>query len=149
MSAEGTVVGRKTVEHSALKIGFLVNPIAGIGGPLGMKGSDHVVSLNSNEHIAKSREEQRSFQRAKQCLSLIQGRVEFVSAPSVMGEDLLHELGFDLVSVVGEISKVTSACDTQSIVEAMCNIPLDLLVFVGGDGTARDICSAVRPSPPV
>ena len=46
-------------------------------------------------------------------------------------------------------SSHTKPCDTRNAVKAMLSHNTDLILFVGGDGTARDVCSAVDSTQPV
>lgn len=126
-----------------ITIGFLVNPIAGAGGPAAHKGSD----LGETRRALLAGEIQaRSPSRALQFLNTLDELPEcrFVTAPGKMGADFLkqerpgayHCVDFDLPNE-------TSEKETQKVVELMLQTSIDLLVFVGGDGTARDVCSVV------
>jgi predicted polyphosphate/ATP-dependent NAD kinase len=65
-----------------------------------------------------------------------------------MGEKYVE--GFDLpFAVIGEIQKQTSASDTKQIARQMANLGAELLIFVGGDGTARDIYDSIHSRVPV
>ncbi|MHA1605250.1 MAG: ATP-NAD kinase family protein [Candidatus Freyarchaeota archaeon] len=122
-------------------IGFVVNPIAGMGGAVGLKGTDGEAYVEALKLGAKP----VTPERAKQFLSNIKNKEKLflLTGPEDMGENIVKN--FDIrYSVVGSLSgEGTSAEDTKKIVEEMLRENIDLLVFVGGDGTARDIYDVV------
>ncbi|MCR9104121.1 MAG: ATP-NAD kinase family protein [Gammaproteobacteria bacterium] len=134
-----------------LKIGLVVNPLAGLGGSLGRKGSDgpamreHVAALSG----AQRRRSQDRAERALGVLSRNHVAVDFVSWAGDMGADVLGRLGLSQ-RILGERSAVLSSSqDTRAAAIALRDTGVDLLVFVGGDGTARDILDAVGSDFPV
>ena len=72
----------------------------------------------------------------------------WLTAPQIMGEEVLKELNIK-AEVIGNIGATTGAEDTRRISREMQNAGADLLVFVGGDGTARDILDALDSKIPV
>lgn len=136
--------GREPISKppAKLKIGIIVNPVAGLGGPAGLKGSDELPDSISSQ-ASRSTERAR---RALESLVDVQSSFELLCAPSVMGENLLEDLGL-AYTVVGSIDKLPcSAGDTETICQQLIASSIDLLVFVGGDGTARNIVNGVRDS---
>ena len=122
-----------------LHIGLLINPIAGLGGELAHKGSDHLHLL------VESLEQSRANQRCYQTLQLLQPyaqQLHFYCASGLMGEDIVTLAGFEVEQVVYESPQVTSAQDTILAAQALMSCPIDILLFVGGDGTARNLCQA-------
>ena len=123
-----------------LRIGLLINPYAGIGGPMALKGSDDidVTRCNVEQRLAE--------QRAQVAIERLQGyhpSLTWLSAPSIMGEQVLTNCGFQ-TTVVGQIdSHSTSAEDTERLGIALVEQGIDVLLFVGGDGTARNIVNAL------
>lgn len=73
---------------------------------------------------------------------------EFFTAGGAMGEDVLRART-DRVTVVHSPSESTSDRDTRDACAALLKAGIDLLLFAGGDGTARDIMDAVREQVPV
>lgn len=130
------------------KIGFIINPIAGIGGPVGLKGSDG----KEIQRIAEKRGAVRCAEgRAETALTkLLRSRneIKFFCAPGNMGENLLKKNGFDY-EVVGEISENTTSEDTERIAKEISLKEVSVLLFAGGDGTARNIYNAVSDTVPV
>jgi predicted polyphosphate/ATP-dependent NAD kinase len=125
------------------RLGLIVNPIAGIGGRVGLKGSDGTeVQRKALELGAVPRANERA-KKALAMLSPIAEDVELITYPGEMGEDAARECGLQ-PRVVGEIeSGQTSAEDTRRAARAMEQLNVDLLAFVGGDGTARDVYAAI------
>lgn len=129
------------------RIGFIVNPIAGMGGAVGLKGTDGTAYVEALKLGAKP----VTPERAKQFLSNLKNRTEIfiLAAPEDMGENVVKNLDLKY-SVVGSLSsESTLAVDTKRIVKEMVNKGIDLLVFVGGDGTARNIYDVINLETPV
>ena len=77
--------------------------------------------------------------------------VEVLAAPGSLGEDLATAAGLP-VTPTGEAAAVpleTSALDTRAAVAAMAEQGVDLVLFAGGDGTARDIVDAIGDAVPL
>ena len=137
-----------------LKVGFLVNPYAGIGGPAGYKGSDLVElqTLADKGELAL-----RAPQRAQQFINTLQELLTgsmasapvFIAAPAAMGGDYLRDGPFEFAEVDYNLRQPTIAEDTQDVCKALLESDIDLLVYVGGDGTARDVCTVVHTQMPV
>jgi len=127
------------------KTGLIVNPIAGMGGSVGLKGTDGEAV---NKAIALGAKPTAP-QRIEDTLVLInRNDLYFITAPGKMGEDYLKKFDFKY-GVVSTIGEETSADDTKRIVQEMVDKGIELLVFVGGDGTARDIYDVLGLTIPV
>lgn len=128
-----------------LTIGLLVNPYAGVGGPMALKGSDQLdidAVLSAGGQCLSS---QRVGVTLKQ-LAEKKEAVRWLAAPTLMGENLLREQGV-AVDVVGELTgERTTADDTERLVVQLIEASIDLLLFAGGDGTARNIVNACQAS---
>ncbi len=133
-----------------IRTGFLVNPIAGMGGRVGLKGTDGEAYKKALELGAKPVAPLRAkrFLREYKRLGL-ERYIELYVAPHPMGSKLVEEEGIPYV-LTGELkSLITSAQDTKNISQTMVNRGVKLLVFVGGDGTARDIIEAIDKKIPI
>ena len=120
------------------RLGLVINPLAGLGGSVGLKGSDGVA-----EQALALGAEPKAIKRMMQALEVIAPFakvIEIITASGVMGEDAANALGFN-TRVVYQTPDKTQAVDTQAVVRTLLNEPLDLLLFAGGDGTARDVYS--------
>ena len=128
-----------------MKIGLIVNPIAGMGGSVGLKGTD---GETVNKAIALGAKPSTP-QRIEETLSLIQRKdLFFFVAPGKMGENFIKKFDF-IFEVVSKIGEETNSADTKRIALEMLEKGFELLIFVGGDGTARDIYDAVGLTMPV
>ena len=125
------------------KIGLIINPVAGIGGPAAMKGSDGAeVQRIAKELGIRSAAEDRTKVVLKS-LALVKDQVQLYTAPAEMGENAAKDLGFTPI-VISYIESVnTTADDTIRIAKEMAELGVDLLIFAGGDGTARNVAEAV------
>jgi len=131
-----------------LRIGVIVNPIAGIGGPAAMKGSDGVdVQRAALARGATPRANERLRAAFAPLLSR-SDEIALVAWGGAMGADALRAAGF-AVEVLGTPPENSSAADTRAAARAMVEHGIDLLVFAGGDGTARDLAETVPVHLPV
>lgn len=122
-------------------IGLVINPLAGLGGQAALKGSDGVAEAALALGV-----EPRAQERVRQALEVLRplgDRLFFLAAPGPMGAALLDDMGF-AHEVVGELaSERTTAQDTQRLGRLLVERGVDLLLFAGGDGTARDLCDSL------
>lgn len=124
-----------------LTIGLLVNPYAGIGGPVGLKGSDGV---EVRDEALRRGARPRAVERAHRALALLEGAdVEIICWEGAMGSDALAGLELSWQSCGRPDSELTTAADTARAAQEIAARQPDVLVFAGGDGTARDILDAV------
>ncbi len=129
-------------------IGFIVNPIAGMGGAVGLKGTDGKTILNKAISLGAK---PIASQRAETFLSelyLAKKSLKLIVGAGCMGENQAKKCGFTC-QVIGERKKETTSEDTQNIAKEVVKAGVDLLVFCGGDGTTRDILKAVGMKVPV
>lgn len=134
---------------SMFKLGLIINPIAGIGGSVALKGSD-------GEGIAEKAlslgAQAKANDRAKLALEILlpyQDQIEIYTAGDLMGENIANSLGFKVNVIYHPPSTETSAQDTENTVLKLLAQDIDLLLFAGGDGTARNVCHMVGDKFPV
>jgi len=129
-------------------VGFIVNPIAGMGGAVGLKGTDGKDILNKAIALgAKS----VAPTRAEAFLSVFREfkvQVRLLVGAGSMGEDEAKTCSLDYTAI-GEGRSETRPEDTRRTARLMAENGVDLLVFCGGDGTARDVQNAVNMRLPV
>jgi len=132
------------------RIGVVVNPIAGMGGPVGLKGTDGKVA-EAVERGATPRASERA-RAALDALAETEARVELYTVAGPMGADPVRGAGFEPVVVdestaqsetTEEIPTGTTAEDTRRAVRAFVERDVDLVLFVGGDGTAVDVAETL------
>ncbi len=125
------------------KLGLIVNPIAGMGGRTGLKGTDGAEVLNAAKLMGASPESPRRAVDALRVLDRIRDQIEVFTYPQEMGETEARQTSFS-PTIVGSIkSGETTPEDTQNAAREMKDRGVDLLLFAGGDGTARDVYRAV------
>jgi len=133
---------------SGAPVGLIVNPLAGIGGRLGFKGSDGAYGLRALLAGAPL----VSPARARAFLESLPAGVELLVPPGRMGFEWVngtrHEAYARVVNCVSPRVWPTTAFDTRRCAKAMVDIGVKLLVFVGGDGTARDVLDSVDRTVP-
>lgn len=125
-----------------MRVGLIVNPVAGLGGPVGLKGTDGPESVA--EALRRGARAQSGI-RARRAMARLAARVPGVIlsvASGELGSDWLTDIDLDLRPVATGALTGT-ARDTRNAAEAMSD--LELIVFAGGDGTARDIKASLRP----
>lgn len=131
------------------RLGLIINPAAGIGGPLGLKGSDCLPDdMSRNNDRAGQRVGVMIAHLATGC-GIDINDVVFYCYEGLMGMSALAESGFTAHSIGRPGSLKTSADDTKAAAQCLRELPVDLILFAGGDGTARDICALVADSIPV
>jgi len=128
-------------------VGFLVNPIAGMGGAVGLKGTDGRKTLRD---AVRKGAKPVSLERGLRFFEEVQRRsqgIEFLTAPGSMGASIADQLKLEHESV-GRIGKTTTSDDSIRIARLMRRQRADLIVFCGGDGTARDVLEGVGGEAP-
>jgi len=133
------------------KIGFLVNPIAGMGGKVGLKGTDGV-SDKAKSLGAKPVAPSKALETLEEFLSSYSQRddIEWFTCSALMGYDELIKAGAKKIQVVYSYNKDnTSSDDTKNACEKLLKEDVELILFCGGDGTARDIYSIVGDNIPI
>ncbi len=136
-----------------LEAGLIVNPVAGTGGPKGLKGSDGSLAGSALEMGAVLISGQRAAEALKSLI--IEAQDELIQLPMIMtcsgkmGEDSIKQSGYKSFTVVYEGIEPTSGRDTTSAARVMKEKGADLIIFSGGDGTARDVVEGVGEDFPV
>ncbi|MBA6264566.1 MAG: ATP-NAD kinase family protein [Colwellia sp.] len=131
-------------------LGFIINPIAGIGGSVALKGSD---GDDIAEKALALGATAKANQRASLALSILlpyRDQITIYCANDLMGEKTAKALGFT-TEVVFQTrdTEHTTAEDTENTVQALLAKNIDILLFAGGDGTARNVCKIVGDKCPV
>jgi predicted polyphosphate/ATP-dependent NAD kinase len=181
------------------KIGLIINPVAGMGGKVGLKGTDGIGILEKAIELGAKPEAAEKAVIALKALLPIQDSIELITCPGAMGEEAALQAGFkprliDL-SVINSSRQVDSSAGpdmgadlelpsglglddyspsrvdqtdfssplrgkgrgggedksilstlpahTEVAAKALAAEPVELLLFAGGDGTARNIYHAL------
>ncbi len=119
-----------------LKIGVIINPVAGMGAKLAWKGTDNIEQaweLIENDHPSES------YAIAKRAFKNLQDdrKYEILLTASIDGLK---------GKIVYEMPHRSTPADTAKATEALVKNEIDLIVFVGGDGTAADVAKVAFPN---
>ena len=129
-----------------MKLGFILNPIAGMGGRVGLKGTDGVLKeaiARGAKPVAPKRAVE-FLQRLKENMTEMPMRIEILTCPEIMGEGEAKKASLPVQVLPLKIGEETTAENTKTAVKLMIKARVDLIVFVGGDGTAKDIFDAMH-----
>ena len=131
------------------KLGLIINPYAGLGGSVGLKGSDgDEIRAEAFARGAEPRALQR-MERALQVIADLHDQVEVFCFADDMGEASAQASGFTTHIIGAAQQQPSSAQDTCAAATALMLQGVDLILFAGGDGTARLIADVVGTSQPV
>jgi predicted polyphosphate/ATP-dependent NAD kinase len=124
------------------KLGFIINPVAGIGGSVALKGSDGM----AKRAIALGAVPQANLRAslALEVLTPYKNDIVILTASGSMGEKSALALGFSVEVVYQCINANTQSIDSQLTAKALLAEDADIILFAGGDGTARDIAEVVN-----
>ena len=131
------------------KLGLLINPYAGIGGALALKGSDGVEIRERALAMGAQKKALDKTRLALEHIKSIKDQVQLYVASGDMGEILAKDMGFSYNVVYQPANTQTESQDSEATAHALLVHQVDLILFAGGDGTARNICHVVGSSVPV
>jgi predicted polyphosphate/ATP-dependent NAD kinase len=135
------------------RIGFLINPIAGMGGRVGLKGTDGVLAEAIRlgaEPVASD----RALEMLRELHGLLDGRtpappLDWLTCSGAMGADALAEAGFAEFRIMHSPGSDTGSDDTIAATRRFLEEGADIVLFCGGDGTARDIATVTQEAVPI
>ena len=129
------------------RLGLIVNPIAGMGGSVGMKGTDGSALQRAKELGALQQANTRT-SRALKWISDSATHPEVFCYSGEMGGETAASAGLN-VHIIGSPQVPSGRQDTIDATQTLLTEDVDLIIFVGGDGTARDIESVLGMNIPV
>lgn len=130
------------------RLGLIVNPVAGLGGRVGLKGSDGPeVQKRALELGAVPQAVDRAARAVERLRSVPD--LEILTYPHEMGADAVRQGGLEPAVIGAIVPGHTTAADTRRAAQEMRDREVELLLFAGGDGTARDIYEAIGLDLPV
>ena len=133
------------------KIGFIVNPIAGMGGKVGLKGTDGVLE-DALKLGAKPIASGKAEEMLREYLYNYSTRdeIKWFTCLDEMGADELKNAGIKKMEIVYMYAdRYTSSEDTKKACKKFLENHVDLILFCGGDGTARDIFEVIGKDTPI
>lgn len=123
-------------------IGLIINPIAGMGGKVALKGTDGIQMLKKALALGAQAEAENKTSAALAQLRHLEEKPLVLTVSGSMGENVCERLGLPY-QIIASCSTATSPHDTVSAAQILKEHSVDLLLFAGGDGTARDVCTAI------
>jgi predicted polyphosphate/ATP-dependent NAD kinase len=132
------------------KIGFVVNPVAGMGGKVGLKGTDGVLK-QAIKLGAKPVAPIKAEETIKEFISnYSKVEIQWFTCSGEMGADELEKAGITGMEIIyTPTAKNTTSIDTQNACKKFLEKQVDMILFCGGDGTARDIFEIVSTKIPI
>ena len=152
------------------KIGLIVNPVAGLGGMSAFRGSDDVQVQSAAMKAGYEKQAIRKAEAALEKIRDLSGAFQLFTVSGEMGENAALAAGIRAVVLrrnkrmttngdsAGKVAttaesrldvSVTTAEDTHDGVRWLLDNGADVIVFAGGDGTARDVLKAAGEKVPV
>ena len=133
------------------RLGFVVNPIAGMGGRVALKGTDGPGAVRIARRRGAREVAPERARRALERLAAADPSVRVLAAPGIMGADIARGVGLDVETTGAELpaDRETRPADTRNAAAEMRARGVDLLLFAGGDGTARDILDTIGAEVPL
>jgi predicted polyphosphate/ATP-dependent NAD kinase len=142
------------------RLGLVVNPIAGMGGRVALKGTDGPDALRAARERGAA---PVAGERARRALARLAAEtdptdpaLEVLAAPGIMGAHLAAALGLDVEATASgsdgrhaDRPGATGPADTRDAVAEMRARGVDLLLVAGGDGTVRDVHDAIGADLPL
>ncbi len=128
------------------KLGLIINPFAGLGGQVALKGSDDLA-----EEALRLGAEPLAQKRAETALKVLLPQLsdfQVITVSGDMGEHVCASLGLNY-RLVHQAKSPSTFADTQAAVEALMAAKVDLILFAGGDGTARNVNQVIDERVPV
>ncbi|MBU2879959.1 MULTISPECIES: ATP-NAD kinase family protein [Aliiglaciecola] len=125
------------------KLGLVINPYAGIGGALALKGSDGPEIRAKALAMGAEKRANAKTKLALEELLTHKENLTIYTAAGEMGEDLSRSMGFNTQVIYTPETSQTEAFDSQQAAACLLDVNVDLILFAGGDGTARNIYDTV------
>lgn len=127
-------------------IGLIVNPVAGMGGSVGLKGTDGDMYAKALDMGAQpvSPARTQEFLLHLKC----RDKIRWLVAPGPMGAEHAQAAGLHF-DIIGTLAGEPGPEDTKAIARDMLAAGAELIAFAGGDGTARDMSDAIDLGVPV
>jgi predicted polyphosphate/ATP-dependent NAD kinase len=135
------------------RLGFLINPIAGMGGRVGLKGTDgkleEALELGATPVAATQAGRMLARLRLLAEEAVPPQEIRWLAAGGAMGADALSAAGFAEIDIAHQPPANSGRDDTLAAAHAISAAGVELLVFCGGDGTARDVREGAGPDVPL
>jgi len=131
-----------------MKIGLIINPIAGMGGKVGLKGTDGKAVVAQAILLGATRESAKRAEQALLPLKFLTKHFSIITCSGEMGEDSCKKIGL-IPDIINAPSTNTTRVDTVKAVNKLVEERVSLILFAGGDGTACDVLTAIPDQTPI
>lgn len=131
------------------RVGIVVNPIAGMGGRVGLKGTDGAEIQDRARALGAVPLAGERCALALGALVPLAGGVELIAPPGEMGEAAVTAAGLQARILRDLPPPSGTGADTAAAADRLRREGVDLILFAGGDGTARDVVGAVGTEVPI
>lgn len=131
-------------KSNRFRLGLIINPFAGLGGAVALKGSDDMAATALALGAIPMASQRAEY--ALQELQVLRDQLIIVTVAGAMGADLAQQLGFQVEILERIPADPSTAADSEEAAAQLSQLGIDLLLFAGGDGTARNICNSVKAS---
>lgn len=130
------------------RVGLIVNPIAGMGGAVGLKGTDGDLATAAELLGSKPTAGAKAIKAVAAVGSLAQS-IDWLTCTGRMGADVLDQLGLAYTIVCQARNESSTAEDTRSCARAFLEQNAHMILFAGGDGTATNLLEVIGQSVPL
>lgn len=127
-----------------LKIGLIINPVAGLGGRVGLKGSDGYEIQSKARSLGATALADRRVKETLSHLTESIANIAWYCASGPMGGDLLVAMDIPHDCIYQPDTVTTSPDDTVAVTKILQLTGVDIILFAGGDGTARDVLNGLE-----
>jgi predicted polyphosphate/ATP-dependent NAD kinase len=131
---------------TAFRVGLVVNPIAGLGGAAGLKGSDGAATQAHARALDIEAPAPGRALRFLRALVDVAPSCALLTGTGGLGEDVARSVGWSPTIVYRAPGLESTAEDTKALARLLIEAGADVVAFVGGDGTARDVADAIGTS---
>lgn len=125
------------------RLGLIINPLAGIGGRVALKGSDGIETVKAAQALGAKPQAQHRTRSALEQVLPFKDQMTIYTAANDMGESLCADMGFKVEVIEQNVKGGTTADDTETTVKNMIDKGVDVIMVAGGDGTARNVHHAL------
>lgn len=130
-------------------LGLIVNPVAGMGGRVGLKGTDGAQVLQEARRRGAVPISSERAAIALKRLAVLTTPFQLITGAGELGEDAARAAGIEPIVVYTPSPGSSRPDDTRNAALVMAYAPVDLILFAGGDGTARDVLGVVSDRVPI
>jgi predicted polyphosphate/ATP-dependent NAD kinase len=136
--------------RALIDIGLIVNPIAGMGGSIALRGTDGAdILARARAAGAAPRAPDRALRSLERLAMKAIPDIKIHAPGGAMGADIAKQACFALSLLGVAPPAVTAAADTQEAAAELLRRNVALILLAGGDGTARDILGVVGDRVPI